>query len=286
MHPGAGLRVGKTPLDDHAPHLGGLRHLIVAVVPKFRDSRSARAHLAGSAPQTDRPQSAAPPSAEPHSEAPGAAGPAPKSFPVSIRSRMAARLTLAAGVGLAVGAATEWSVPHLPFFLEPLGNTAAPWILVAGAVALTAQRIGESLMLAVITLVALVLGFYVAEAYRGWPVSRHQVEFWSAASVVVGPLVGLAAAWLRHARHTTAALGAGVLGGLLAGEAVYGLTKLKFSSPAHYWHVQLTLGVGLAVGLTLWRSRRHLLSSLPSLAVSLATCTMVGLGTLAVYQVP
>jgi hypothetical protein len=152
--------------------------------------------------------------------------------------------------------------------------------------ALTANRIGESLVLAVVTLAALVLGFYVAEAYRGWPVSRHQVEFWSAASVAVGPLVGLAAAWLRHAGRTTAALGAGVLGGLLAGEAVYGLRKLKFSSPAHYWHVQFALGIGFAVGSTLWRSRRHLLGSLPSLAVSLATCIVVGVSTLVVYQVP
>jgi len=97
-------------------------------------------------------------------------------------------------VGWVVGAATEWSVPHLPFSLEPLGNTAAPWILVACAMALTARRIGESLLLAVVTLVALVLGFYVAEALRGWPVSRHQVEFWFAASVAIGPLVGLATA--------------------------------------------------------------------------------------------
>jgi hypothetical protein len=199
---------------------------------------------------------------------------------------MAARLGLAVVVGLAIGAATEWSVPHLPFSLEPLGNTAAPWILVACAVALTAHRIGESLMLAVVTLVALVLGFYVAEACRGWPVSRHQVEFWFAASVAIGPLVGLAAAWVRHAERTTAALGAGVLGGLLAGEAVDGLTRLKLSSPARYWHVQFALGVGLAVGLTLWRSRRRLLGSLPSLAVSLATCITIGLSALVIYQAP
>jgi hypothetical protein len=183
---------------------------------------------------------------------------------------MAARLALAAAVGLAVGAATEWSVLHLPFSLEPLSNTAAPWVLVAFAVALTARWMGESLVLAVVTLVALILGFYVAEALRGWAVSRHQVEFWCVTSVVAGPLVGLAAGWLRHAGRTAGALGAGVLGGLLAGGAVWGLTGLRFSSPADHWHVQFVLGVGLAVGLTLWRSRRSLRGSVSALAVSLA----------------
>jgi hypothetical protein len=173
------------------------------------------------------------------------------------RSGMTGRLTLAAAVGLAVGALTLWSVLHLPFSLEPLSNTAAPWVLVAFAMALTARGVGESLMLAVVTLLALVLGFYVAEAIRGWPVSRHQIEFWSATSVLVGPLVGLAAGWLRHAGRWAGALGAGVLGGLLAGEAVYGLIALRFSSPADYWRVQFVLGAGLAVGLPLWGSRRR-----------------------------
>jgi Family of unknown function (DUF6518) len=186
---------------------------------------------------------------------------------------------------LAAGAVTEWSVPHLPFSLEPLGNTAAPWVLVAFAVALTARRMGESLMLAVVTLLALVLGFYVVEACRGWGVSRHQVELWSVASVAIGPLVGLAAGWLRHAGRRTAALGAGVLGGLLAGESVWGLTGLRFSSPADYWHVQFVLGVGLAVGLTLWRSRRYLRGSVSALAVSLAAGTVVGLATLGAYHI-
>ncbi|HEX3793790.1 MAG TPA: DUF6518 family protein [Acidimicrobiales bacterium] len=211
---------------------------------------------------------------------------APNSPRLVVRSKTALRLILAVVMGFAVGAVTEWSVPHLPFSLEPLANTAAPWVLVACAVALTARRFGESLLLAVVTLVALVLGFYVAEAYRGWPVSRHQVEFWIAASVAVGPLVGLAASWLRNAKRTTAALGAGVIGGLLTGEAVYGLTKLKFSTPTHYWYVQFALGLGLAMGLPLWRSRRQLLGGLPSLAVSLAACLTIGLGTLVVYQVP
>jgi xanthosine utilization system XapX-like protein len=193
---------------------------------------------------------------------------------------------LAIATGLIIGALTEWSVPHLPFSLEPLGNSAAPWILVTFAVALTSRRTAESLILAVITLLALVSGFYVIEAWRGWGVSWHQVELWSAASVTLGPLVGLAASWLRRAGRTAGALGAGMLGGLLVGEAVYGLVKLKFSTPPAYWRVQLGLGIGLAVGLTLWRWRRHLLGSVPALAVSLAVCATVGLATLAVYQVP
>jgi hypothetical protein len=205
---------------------------------------------------------------------------------MSVQSKTAARFMLAIVIGLGAGAVTEWSVPHLPFLLEPLGNSAAPWVLVAFAVALTARRMGESLMLAVVTLLTLVLGFYVAEAHRGWSVSRHQVEFWSAASVAIGPLIGLAAGWIRFAGRTAGALGAGVLGGVLAGEAVYGLTQLRFSSPADYWRVQLVLGVGLAVGLTLWRSRRQLLGNVLTLAVSLSACAMVGLATLAVYQVP
>jgi hypothetical protein len=195
------------------------------------------------------------------------------------------RLMLAAGIGLVAGAVTEWSAPYLPFVLEPLANSAAPWILIAFAVALTARRTGESVMLAVVTLLALVVGFYVGEAHRGWTVSEHQVVLWSAASVAIGPLVGLAAGWFRYAGRTAGALGAGVLGGLVAGEAVYGLFVLKYWSPTQYWCVQFVLGVGLAVGLTLWRSRRHLLDSVPILAVSLAACTTIGLATLIIYQI-
>jgi hypothetical protein len=197
-----------------------------------------------------------------------------------------ARLALAVVVGFAVGAATEWSVPHLPFSLEPLGNTAAPWVLVAFVVALTARRSQESLMLAVVTLLALVLGFYVAEAIRGWPVSRHQIAFWFLAAFVAGPLVGLAADWLRSGRPLAAGLGAGIVGGVLVGEAVYGIRKLRFSSPAGYWHVQLVVGIVLAVGLTLWRCRRHLVDGVPALAVTLATGAVIALATLVAYQVP
>jgi hypothetical protein len=198
---------------------------------------------------------------------------------------MAARLALAAAAGLVVGALTESSVLHVPFSLEPLGNTAAPWVLLAFGMALTARRTDESLLLAVTTFIALVVGFYVTQVCRGWPASRHQIAFWIVASVIMGPVVGVAAGWLRRGGRMTAALAAGGLGGVLTGEAVYGLTGQRFSSPAEYWHVQFVLGVSVAVAATLWRSRRHLLDSVPALAVSLAACAVVGLGTVGAYNV-
>jgi hypothetical protein len=209
-------------------------------------------------------------------------GSSPKRRPV----QMAVQLTLAAAVGLAAGVLTEWSVLHLPYSLEPLSNTAAPWVLVSFAVALTARSMNESLVLAVVCLVALVVGFYVAQATRGWAVSRHQVEFWAASSLLAGPLIGLAAGGLRHAGRSIGALGAGAVGGLLIGEAVHGLTALKLETSAGYWEVQCVLGAGLTVGLTLWGSRGGGLGRVPALAVSVAACAMVGLGTLAAYQIP
>lgn len=202
------------------------------------------------------------------------------------RSGTRARFALAVIAGAGVGAVLEWSVPHLPFSLEPLGNSAAPWLIVAFGVALSTRRACESLALAVVTLITLVAGFYLAQDSRGWAVSEHQVVLWTAASCVAGPLVGIAAVSLRRNGRMAAAVGAGAVGGLLVGEAVYGLRVLRFSSPVRYWHVQLAVGLGLAVALPVWRSRRRLISSIPALAASLAACAVVGLGTLVAYKLP
>ncbi len=169
----------------------------------------------------------------------------------------AARLALALIAGLAAGAVTEGLVLRVSFDLVPLTNTAAPWILVAFAVALTARRIDEAVILAVATLLALVLGFYLAQATRGWAVSRHQIAFWLLASFVAGPWSaspGLA----RHGGPVVGGIGAGIVGGILVGEAVHGIRDLTYSSPHAYWRVQLALGIALTVGLTLWRCRRDL----------------------------
>jgi hypothetical protein len=201
------------------------------------------------------------------------------------RSGLIARLALAVVAGFAAGAVTEGLVLRVSFSLVPLTNSAAPWVLVAFAVALTGRDVREAVALAIVAFLALVLGFYVAQATRGWAVSHHQVAFWFVASLVAGPCVGLAAGWLRHGPRVGGAVGAGAIGGIFVGEAIYGLRELQFSSPAGYWHAQIAIGVVLWVGLTLWACRGRLRGSLPALALSLASGAVVGLATYVAYRV-
>jgi hypothetical protein len=195
------------------------------------------------------------------------------------------RLFAAAVIGLLAGAITEGLVLRITYSLLPLTNTAAPWVLIALALALTARRLDEAIALAVVTLLGLVVGFYLAQATRGWEVSHHQLAFWFVASFVAGPLIGLGADRLRRGSAVEAGAGAGILGGVLVGEAVYGIRKLTYSSPHPYWRVQLVLGIVLAVGLTLWRCRERLTTAAPPLAAALASTALFGALTLAAYLV-
>ena len=198
---------------------------------------------------------------------------------------MTVRFGLAVVSGLLIGAVTEWLVLRVSFALMPLSNSAAPWIIVASLVALTARSPRESLGLAVVALLAAIVGFYLAQGARGWGVSGHQLAFWCAVAVVAGPVIGLSAGWLRHVNRAWGAVGAGVLGGLLIGEALHGLSQPSFLSPHDYWHAQLVLGAGLVVVLAVWNSldRPHRRGRL--LIVSLAACTAVALATAAVYRI-
>jgi hypothetical protein len=193
------------------------------------------------------------------------------------------RLALAIVVGLLAGSITEGLVLRITYSLLPLTNTAAPWVLIAFALALTARQLDEALVLAVVTLLGLVLGFYLAQATRGWEVSRHQVAFWLVASFVAGPLIGLAADRLRRGVPILGGVGAGILGGIVVGEAAYGIRKLTYSSPHPYWRVQIVVGVVLTVGLTLWCCRRDVVAALPVLVAALASCALFGALTLAAY---
>ena len=104
-------------------------------------------------------------------------------------------------------------------------------------------------------MVSLTIGYYITAAARGIPVGAKPVIFWLVASMVFGPVVGLAAGWVRRGGPIQMGVGAGVFAGLLAGEAVYALRYLEFTSTA-YWTIQLLVAISLAVGLACRGSQR------------------------------
>jgi hypothetical protein len=96
------------------------------------------------------------------------------------------------------------------------------------------------------------------------------VTFWVCAALVVGPIVGLAAGWVRHAGPIRTGAGAGILAGFLAGESLYALHYLGQSTSPAYWTIQLVVAGALGVWLA-WRGSRWL----PSVFVSALACTIV-----------
>jgi hypothetical protein len=105
-----------------------------------------------------------------------------------------------------------------------IGNLAAPWIVLPMACAAVAApgRLGHGAAIGLITTLAALLGFYLANAYLlnlGPHSSLHDVAYmletnsvWFKAGVISGPVTGALGSWLiRRGRFALAAVGAAVV---------------------------------------------------------------------------
>jgi hypothetical protein len=119
-------------------------------------------------------------------------------------------------------------------------------------------------------MVGLNIGFYLTAAARGIPLSASSVVFWVTAALLFGPIVGLAAGWVRHGSAVYAGTGAGILAGFLAGESIYALRYLSQSTAPGYWEIQLLVAAVLGVALA-WRGSRRP----AALFASALACTLV-----------
>jgi hypothetical protein len=182
--------------------------------------------------------------------------------------------TLAAVFGLALGALTDWGQSQLPWYADSLTNSAGSWVLVAFLAGLAASRIRRSIVYGSVCMVSLVIGYYFSAAERGIPVAASIVIFWTMAAVVFGPIVGLAAGWVRHGEPIRMGAGAGVLAGVLAGESVYALRYLSGSTSTAYWTIQLLLALTLGVGLA-WRGSRRMSSLFVSAIIGILVAGVV-----------
>src|ERR1700749_1872934 len=155
-------------------------------------------------------------------------------------------------VALGLGALTDLGQAWLPQSSASLVNSGGSWAAVAFVLALLATGTGRAGLWGLLGLAG---AYYAAPILGHVPESPASIRFWMLAAVIVGPLLGLAASWVRRGSPVTAALGAGAAAGLLGGESIYGLTAIAGSTSGVYWTVQLTVAIALLIALDAWRVR-------------------------------
>ncbi len=179
-------------------------------------------------------------------------------------------LLIVALAATVVGALTSVGQQFLPDALRPLSNSASGWTIpVAASVYLARPALRLAPLLGVLGFTATNLGYAAASNLRGHP---YDPGFWLIVGLLAGPLVGGAAALLHHRERRWAAVGAGLLAGILAGEGVYGLTTVADTTGAAYWWAILAIAV---VALAAFSARR--LVRPPTIAI--AAAVLVGTGS-------
>jgi len=194
---------------------------------------------------------------------PGAAAAAPPKAGQAVRAALGVVAALV--VGLAAGAVTQW----FPTPVVAASTSGGPWALVSFLAALTAAGLASATARGLACMVGLAIGYYGVAALHGYPVSSSTASFWVPAALLIGPLTGLAAGWVRSGRPLLARIAAGGVPGVLLGEGI-----------ATHHELEILAGAGLMAGLLAWQARRCAAQSPPArtgaraaaLAVALAAC--------------
>lgn len=188
--------------------------------------------------------------------------------------RFALGVTAALVTGVTVGAVTQW----FPNDVIPASTTGGPWVLVSFLVALTAAGIGSATARGLACMLGLSFGYYGVAAMHGYPVSGSTAFFWVPAAMLIGPLTGLAAGWIRSGPAWLAQIGAGGVPGVLLGEGIM-----------HAHELELLTGACLLAGLLAWQVRRSAARApaawavVRAVAVTLAACFAAGAVTAGWY---
>ncbi len=165
---------------------------------------------------------------------------------------------------------TAYGQGWLPEDAGSLANSSGSWVLAAFLVALLGTRLWTSVACGFITLLMLLAGYVVANELRDIATGSSTWLFWGTAAVIVGPLLGLAAYWVRFGRAELAAIGAGAVSGVLIGEGVYGLRYISDTTYPPYWWGQIAAGLILLIVIAGMRFPRPAPVAL-SVAVAIAT---------------
>jgi hypothetical protein len=188
-------------------------------------------------------------------------------------------LATACVASLALGFLTAYGQEWLPAELGSLANSAGSWSLIAFALALLGSSLRIAGALGALVLIGLLFGYVVGAHVRGFAAGTALVLFWSAAAVTAGPALGLGAHWVKTRRDHLAAVGTGVMSGVLVGEGVYGLSFISDTTYPPYWWGEIAAGVTLLVVIGV-----RVLRQGPTAAIAAAACCITATAFVVIYH--
>jgi Family of unknown function (DUF6518) len=176
-------------------------------------------------------------------------------------------------IGLVIGAVTEW----FPSDTIAASTSGGPWVLVSFLVALTAAGIASATARGLACMAGMAIGYYAAGTFHTLPPSSDMARFWIPVALLIGPLTGLAAGWIRSGPPLLAQIAAGGVPGVLIGESI-----------AVRHPLEMLVGVAMMAGLLAWQTCRSASQSSAAraaagVAVALAACLAAGALTASWY---
>lgn len=188
-------------------------------------------------------------------------------------SRRPARAILLAGLrativvlvfSLVVGGLTSPAQGFLPEWMSSLANSAGGWSMLAFvAVWLSRARPLLGAVLGAVSFVAMVEAYGIVSLWRGFFLADPLSSMWIPVGLVAGPIIGLAAALVRHASRRWGIAGVAVLSAVLVAEGVHGLTVVAETTSPVYWTLEIVLAVGFLAAAAL-RGRRTQVDASPA----------------------
>jgi hypothetical protein len=182
------------------------------------------------------------------------------------------RALLVDGASLVIGALTRLGELVLPDAVESAANSTAPWALATFAM-VAACRFGirGSVALGAASFVAMDLSFYAAFVVSGAYYPRSFLLFWVVVAFVAGPLVAIAATWLRRG-GPRGAVAVGSMPAILLGEGAY--IAIRLPDDSRVYPALLVVGGLVLLGALLVARRPRPVAAVAAVAVSLGGATV------------
>jgi hypothetical protein len=159
-------------------------------------------------------------------------------------------------VSVAAGALTPFGQQYLPPWLSSLCNSSGGWTAVTFfAVYLSRARLPLAVILGIASFILMNETYGRVSELRGYASPGGMSSMWNYIAVIVGPIVGIAAAWLRSPQPWLVAVGAAAPAAVFIGEGYYGLTAIAETTSPVYWWLQIAAGVTIVAVVSLRRLR-------------------------------